>query len=83
MKYLGNVTERDVSVKEQNISADRLNTSIPLADWLFDRNIATVGTVNSNRLGIPDELKNPKEQEEFRVTLPFSAFWKGKEKSLP
>ena len=74
MKYLGNVTERDVSLKEQNISADTLNTSIPLADWLFDHNIATVGTVNSNCLGIPDELKNPKEQEEFRVTLLFSAF---------
>ena len=71
MKYLMNATETDVSLKGQNISTDRLYTNIPLADWLFDRNITTVGTLNSNRMGIPDELKNPKEREEFGITCHF------------
>ena len=56
VKYLVNATEHDVSLKGRNISTDRLYTSIPLANWLLDRNITTVGTLNSNRIGFPDEI---------------------------
>ena len=68
VKYLVNETEKDISLHGRNISTDRLYTSIPLANWLLDRHITTVGTLNTNRIGIPDELKNTKDRNEFSVT---------------
>ena len=50
---------------------DRLYTSMPLANWLFDFNITNVGTLNLNHTGIPYELKNPKDKEEFSGTCHF------------
>ena len=49
------------NLKGRNISMDRLYTSIPTANWLLSREITVVGTLQSNRLGLPDELKNPKD----------------------
>ena len=54
--------------KGQNVSTHRLHTSIAFANLLFDHNITTASTLNSNYIGITDELKNPKDQEEFNVT---------------
>ena len=68
VKYLINETEKDVSLHGRNLSTDRLYTSISLAKWLLDRHITTVGTLNTNRIGIPDELKSTKDREEFSVT---------------
>ena len=67
VKYLVNETEKDISLHGRNISTDGLYTSIPLANWLLDRHIITVGTLNTNRNGIPDELKNTKDRNEFSV----------------
>ena len=55
-------------VKGRNISTDRLYTSVPLAKWLLDQDITTVGTLNIVRIGIPDELKDTKCGENFCVT---------------
>ena len=47
---------------------DRLYRSISLANWLLGRKITCVGILNHNSLGIPTELKNTSEREEFSVT---------------
>ena len=43
---------------------DRYYTSIPLAEWLYDKNITCIGTFNSNRKGLPTETKETKGREE-------------------
>ena len=68
-KYLVNEVEKDTSLKGCNISTDRLYTSVPPAKWLLDRNITTVGTLNTVRIGIPDELKDTKCRENFGVSF--------------
>ena len=60
VKYLVNEVEKDTSLKGRNVSTDRLYTSVPLAKWLLDRDITTVKTLNTVRIGIPDELKDTK-----------------------
>ena len=44
-------------------SFDRLYTSIPLAKWLLEKRITCIGTMQLNRKGIPDELKETKNRE--------------------
>ena len=39
-----------------------------LANWLLKRAITTVVTLNTNRIGIPDELRQTKDREEFSAT---------------
>lgn len=48
VKYLVNQTERDVSLKGRNTSMDHLYNSISLANWLLERNITRVVTLNNN-----------------------------------
>ena len=52
----------------RSISTDRLYRSISLTNWLLERGITTVGTLNKNRIRIPDEIKQTKDREEFSVT---------------
>ena len=52
------------SLKGTNISKDRYYTSIPLAEWLYDKNITCIGTLNPNRKGLPKEIKETKGREE-------------------
>ena len=52
-----------VSLEGRNISMDRLYSSIPIARWLLKRNITVVGTLMSNRSGIPDEIKATANRE--------------------
>ena len=47
-----------------NISMDRYYTPIPLAEWLYDKNITCIGTFNSNRKRLPKEIKETKGREE-------------------
>ena len=68
VKYLVEEFEKDAFLLGRNISTDRLSTSISLANWLLERGITTVGTLNTNRIGQPDEIKQTKDCEEFNVT---------------
>ena len=43
---------------------DHYYTSIPLAEWLYDKNITRIGTVNSNQKGLPKEIKETKGRQE-------------------
>ena len=54
--------EKEHSLSGRNLSMDRLYSSFPIADWLFERNITMVGTLQSNRIGIPPELKETKNR---------------------
>ena len=77
-KILVNEVEKDTSLKGRNVSTDRLYTSVRLAKWLLDRGITTAKTLNTVRIGIPDELKDTKCRENFSVTCHVES----KEKSL-
>ena len=46
-----------------NISFNRLYTSFPFAKWLLEKRITCVRTMQLNRKGIPDELKETKNRE--------------------
>ena len=61
VKKLSNYT----SLKGRNISFDRLYTSIPLADWLLEEYITSVGTLVAIRRGLPKEFIKVTEKEEF------------------
>ena len=52
------------SLEGTNISMDCYYTSIPVAEWLYDKNITGIGTLNSNRKGLPKEIKETKGREE-------------------
>ena len=51
--------QASLDLRGRNISYDRLYTSITLAQWLLERGITSIGTLKSNRKGIPDEVKKP------------------------
>ena len=57
------------SVKGRNISMDRLYTSISTANSLLKNEITVAGTLVTNRIGLPDDLKNAKQQGEFESTM--------------
>ena len=42
---------------------DRLYTSFEIADWLLERKITTLATMQSNWVGIPPETKEAKDRE--------------------
>ena len=52
------------SLEGTNISMDCYYTSIPLAQWLYDKNITCIGSLNSNRKGLPKEIKETRGREE-------------------
>ena len=65
-------------VTGRNITMDNLYTSISLFDKLLDRKITAVGTLRSNRRGIPDEVKSIFQRED-KSTL---VYWESKKKYL-
>ena len=42
---------------------DRYYTSIPLATWLYSKHITCVGTLQTNRKGLPKEIREIKGRE--------------------
>ena len=71
IKYLIQNLECHTNLVGRNISYDRLYTSIPIAQWLLDRPITSVGTLQSNRKGIPAEIKEIKDRE----TNSYEVYW--------
>ena len=57
---------------------DRLYTSVPIAQWLLSKDITCIGTIMSNRIGIPAELKQATGREEFSSLM----FWEKKKSDL-
>ena len=56
VKSLVSKLSESVNLRGRNITTDRLYTSYELTKWLLDRSITTVGTLMSNRKGIPKEF---------------------------
>ena len=57
VKYLVDKLSSVHSLGGRNITMDRLYTSFELAEWLLNKAITLVGTMLSNRVGIPPEVK--------------------------
>ena len=71
IKYLVTKMEADQPITCRTISTDCLYTSIESTNWLLDRNIATVGTLQKRRSGIPSELFDTQNREIFSATCHF------------
>lgn len=56
-KYLVKGLERCVDLRGRNLSIDRFFTSVTIAEWLRNRGLTVVGTLRSDRKGIPHEVK--------------------------
>ena len=61
--YLIGTLSTNSSLTGRNISFNRLHTSIPLAKWLLEKRITCIRTMQLNRKGIPDELRENKNRE--------------------
>ena len=53
----------------RTISTDNLYTGIPAAEWLLSHNIMLVGTIQLGRIGIPAEIKDTKNRENFSYEI--------------
>ena len=71
VKYLIQNLKCHTNLVARNVSYDRLYTSIPMAQWLLDRRITSVGTLQSNRKGILAEIKEIIDRE----TNPYEIYW--------
>ena len=56
-------------IEGRNISMDRLYSGISIAKWLLSQQITMVGTMQANRIGLPDELKAASTRGEFSRTI--------------
>ena len=63
VKYLIQNLECHTNLVGRNVPYDRLYTSIPMAQWLLDCGITSVGTLQSNQKRIPAEIKEIKDRE--------------------
>ena len=50
---------------------DRLYTSVSTATWLLSKNITCVGTLQTRRVGIPEEIRSTQNREEYSSKV----FW--------
>ena len=71
IKYLVTKMETDQLIKGRIFSTDRLSTSIESTNWLLDRGIVTVGTLQKGRRGIPSELFETQNRDIFSATFHF------------
>ena len=78
VKYLVQKLQGFSDLQGQNITFDRLYTSVPLAMWLLEQNITCVGTLQSNRSGIPDAIKQTNGGEPFS----YKYFWESEKGRL-
>ena len=78
VQYLVQNLQKYVDLQGRNITFDRYYTSVALAKWLLSHNITCVGTLQSNRRGIPSEIKDMSERELFS----YEFFWESIENKL-
>ena len=72
VKKLVNNQERKHEITGRNISTDRYYTSVQVADWLLkDKKVTIVGTMMSNRVGLPKQLVDAKNMKEHT----YQVFW--------
>ena len=54
---------KSTNLSGRNLTYDRMYTSVTLANRLLEKNITTVGTFQTNRKGIPNEIKQIGDKE--------------------
>ena len=64
-------TKEQVTLDERNISMDCLYTSVEIANWLVEKNITIVGTVQKVRVGFPEDVFDTKNREVLSKTCHF------------
>ena len=69
--------QQATNLRGRNISYDRLYTSIPLAKWLLQQGITSIGTLMTNRRGIPKVIKSISGEE-----FTYNVSWEQQEKKL-
>ena len=63
IKFLVERLSQHRRLSGRNITIDRLYTGFPIAEWLLNRNITTLGTMQHNRVGIPPKLKETRDKD--------------------
>ena len=63
VKYLVVKLSEYQNLTGRNISMDRLYTSFEVANWLSEKKITILGTLQSNRVGIPPQIKETADRE--------------------
>ena len=64
LKYLVNNFLSNNKLTGRNISLGHYFTSVTLAQWCLEKKISIVGTVRTDRKGIPKEMKELRDREE-------------------
>ena len=78
VKHLVQKLQSYVDLQGLNISFDHLYTSVSLAQWLLFHNITCVGTLQSNRKGIPKEVKDVMGRDPFS----YKCYWESTQNKL-
>ena len=71
-KWLVNNFQIYGTLQGRNIFLDRYFTSVTLAEWCLERNITIVGTLKSDRKGIPKEVNRVADREEKSTAFCYS-----------
>ena len=72
-KHMVSTLQRYTTLKGQNISFDRLYTSLPLMNCLLEKDITAVGTLVSNGKGLPKEFVKTAGRKEFSYEILWNA----------
>ena len=78
VKHLVQNLQSYVDLQGRNISFDRLYTTVSLAQWLLFHNITCAGTLQSNRKGIPKEVKDALRRDPFS----YKCYWESTQNKL-
>ena len=71
IKYQVTQTKNQINLKGRSISTDRLYTSIEPANWSLGQNIISVGTLQKDRVGIPQQVFDTNDCEVLSKTCHF------------
>ena len=69
IKYLVQKLSQHHNLTGRNITKDCLYTNFEIANWLLDNKITMLGTMQSNRVGIPAEVKESKNKDLFSSVI--------------
>ena len=72
-KHMVSKLHRYTTLKGQNVSFHRLYTSLPLMNYLLEKDITIVGTLVSNRKGLPKEFVKTAGRKEFSYEILWNA----------
>ena len=72
-KHMVSKLQQYTTLKDRNISFDRLYTSLPLINYLLEKDIIAVGTLVSSRKGLPKEFVKTAGRKEFSYEILWNA----------